>query len=54
MISWWAVALLFPAVVIALVDWRKGMVAMICVAFLQDPIRKLEMGRPVYFTHGQP
>ena len=50
MLDWWAFALLVPAVFIALVDWRKGLVAMIVVAFLQDPARKLELTRPVYFT----
>ena len=50
MLSWWAAVLLLPAGFIALVDWRKGLVAMIGVAFLQDPARKLELGRPVYFT----
>jgi len=50
MLSWWAVGLLIPAAFIALIDWRKGLVAMIVVAFLQDPARKLELTRPVYFT----
>ena len=50
MLNWWAVALALPAVFIALVDWRKGLFAMIIVAFLQDPARKLELDRPVYFT----
>src|SRR5437763_1430168 len=35
---------------IALIDWRRGMVAIIVVAFLQDPLRKLELDKPVYFT----
>lgn len=50
MLSWWAVAVTLPAVLLAMVDWRKGLVAMIAVAFLQDPARKLELERPVYFT----
>ena len=50
MISWYALALVLPAAFIALFDWRKGLVAMIVVAFLQDPARKLELDRPVYFT----
>ena len=35
---------------IALIDWRKGLFAMVIVAFLQDPARKLELDNPVYFT----
>ena len=50
MISWLAVALVLPAMVIAVFDWRKGLFAMVVVAFLQDPARKLELDRPVYFT----
>jgi hypothetical protein len=45
-----AVALVFPAALIALIDWRKGLFAMVVVAFLQDPARKLEVDEPVYFT----
>jgi len=37
-------------VFVALVDWRKGLFAMVVVAFLQDPARKLDIERPVYFT----
>jgi len=48
--GWWAILLLLPAVAIALFDWRKGLFAMLVVAFLQDPARKLEAGQPVYFT----
>ncbi len=33
-----------------LFDWRKGLFAMLVVAFLQDPVRKLEPDKPVYFT----
>ena len=50
MLSWYAIALALPAAFIALFDWRKGLLAMIIVAFLQDPVRKLEVDRPVYFT----
>jgi hypothetical protein len=50
MISWWAVSLALPALLVALVDWRKGLFAMLLVAFLQDPARKLEADQPVYFT----
>jgi hypothetical protein len=50
LVSWYAVALVLPAALVALFDWRKGLLAMIIVAFLQDPARKLEMERPVYFT----
>ena len=48
--SWLALALVVPAMAIALFDWRKGLFAMVVVAFLQDPARKLELDRPVYFT----
>jgi hypothetical protein len=37
-VSWYALAQC-PAAFIALFDWRKGLVAMIIVAFLQDPAR---------------
>jgi len=49
-LSWYAVALVLPTAFIALFDWRKGLIAMIIVALLQDPARKLELDRPVYFT----
>jgi hypothetical protein len=50
MVSIWAVALVAPALMIALVDWRKGLYALLVVAFLQDPARKLEPSQPVYFV----
>lgn len=50
MLSWWAVALVLPAVLVALDDWRNGLFALLFVAFLQDPARKLESDMPVYFT----
>lgn len=48
--SWLAVALVVPAAAVALADWRKGLFAMLVVAFLQDPARKLALDKPVYFT----
>jgi len=48
--NWLALALVLPATFIALLDWRKGLFAMLVVAFLQDPARKLELDKPVYFT----
>jgi len=38
------------AVGIALADWRKGLLACIAVGFVQDPLRKLWPGEPVYLT----
>jgi len=43
-------ALLMLAVGIALADWRKGLLACIAVGFVQDPLRKLWPGEPVYLT----
>jgi len=48
--SWLALALVLPAAVVAAIDWRKGLFAMLVVAFLQDPLRKLAVDKPVYFT----
>jgi hypothetical protein len=48
--SWLAVALVLPAAAVAVADWRKGLFAMLVVAFLQDPARKLAADKPVYFT----
>lgn len=50
MVSWWAVALILPAALVALLNWRMGLFAMLAVAFLQDPARKLALDKPVYFT----
>ena len=50
MISGLALALIVPAALIALIDWRAGLFAMIVVAFVQDPARKLALEEPVYFT----
>jgi hypothetical protein len=49
-LSWYAITLALPAILVALFDWRKGLLAMIIVALLQDPARKLEVDKPVYFT----
>ncbi len=35
---------------VALVDWRKGLLTCIAVGFLQDPLRKLWPGEPIYLT----
>src|SRR5712692_8145079 len=35
---------------VALADWRKGLVACVAVGFLQDPLRKLWPGEPIYLT----
>jgi hypothetical protein len=49
-VSWWALILTLPAALVAIADWRKGLFAMVVVAFLQDAARKLEVDKPVYFT----
>src|SRR6185295_3478540 len=45
---------LFAAVLLALViciaNWRLGICVCVLVGFLQDPLRKLAPGEPVYFT----
>ena len=38
------------AFVVALADWRKGLVACIAVGFLQDPLRKLWPGESIYLS----
>ncbi len=48
--SVWAILLVVPAVMISFFDWRKGLYAVLLVAFLQDPARKLDVDQPVYFT----
>ncbi len=48
--SWIALVLVLPAAAVAIVDWRKGLFAMLVVAMLQDPARKLAIDKPVYFT----
>jgi uncharacterized membrane protein (GlpM family) len=42
--------LLFVACAAAFRDWRDGFFACVVVALLQDPLRKLVPGEPVYFT----
>lgn len=49
-LSWWAILLTLPAILLSLFNWRVGLFAMLIVAFLQDPARKMEMDQPVYFT----
>ncbi len=44
------VVALVLALGVALVDWRKGLLACIAVGFLQDPLRKLWPGEPIYLT----
>jgi hypothetical protein len=44
------VALIFVGIFICLADWRKGIVLCIIVGFLQDPIRKMVPGEPLYIT----
>jgi hypothetical protein len=43
-------ALLALAFAVALADWRKGLLLCLAVGFLQDPLRKLWPGEPVYLT----
>jgi hypothetical protein len=43
-------AVLALASAIALTDWRKGLLLCLAVGFLQDPLRKLWPGEPVYLT----
>jgi hypothetical protein len=43
----WLIGLAFA---IALADWRKGLLLCLAVGFLQDPLRKLWPGEPVYLT----
>lgn len=35
---------------LALLDWRKGFAVVILAGFIQDPLRKLTPGEPVYLT----
>jgi hypothetical protein len=37
-------------IMVCLTDWRAGMVLCLAVGFLQDPIRKVVPGQPVYLT----
>ncbi|MBK8742603.1 MAG: hypothetical protein IPM02_25320 [Betaproteobacteria bacterium] len=45
-----AFALLLIPIVAAFVDWRSGLVLCVLTALLQDPMRKLTPGQPVYFV----
>lgn len=40
---------LLPALVAAFSNWRRGLFACVVVAILQDPLRKLAPGEPVYY-----
>jgi len=35
---------------VCFIDWRKGIFVCLVIGFLQDPLRKLVVGEPVYFT----
>jgi hypothetical protein len=43
-------ALSIFSVLLCLVDWRKGVILALIMGFLQDPMRKLMPGEPVYMT----
>ncbi len=45
-----AFALLAIPFFIAIMDWRKGFTLCVITALLQDPLRKLTPGQPVYFV----
>ena len=40
----------FIGLIVSVSDWRKGAFISVAVGFLQDPIRKLVPGEPVYLT----
>ena len=40
---------LLPALAATLSNWRYGLFACVLVAILQDPLRKLAPGEPVYY-----
>jgi hypothetical protein len=42
--------LLLLAGMLTLVDWRRGMLMCVIVGVLQDPLRKLAPGQPVYYV----
>lgn len=42
--------ILFFGLLICVADWRKGMFLCILIGFVQDPIRKLMPGEPLYIT----
>ena len=43
-------ALLIVALALCIANWRAGVSLCLLVGFLQDPLRKLTPGEPVYFT----
>ena len=45
-----AFAFLLIPVMAVLLDWRKGLALCVITALLQDPLRKLTPGQPVYFV----
>lgn len=47
--TWTYVAVLGVAALVALDNWRAGLLLVIPVGFLQDPLRKLAAGQPVFF-----
>lgn len=47
-----AAATLLVAIMVAFANWRLGVFAMIAVAVLQDPLRKLVPGQPAWFVLG--
>jgi hypothetical protein len=44
------IAFVFIGILICLADWRKGIFLCIIIGFLQDPIRKIIPGEPLYIT----
>ena len=44
-----AFAVLFMCVLIAVMNWQSGFFMCVVVALLQDPMRKLTPGQPIYF-----
>ena len=45
-----AISLLVIAAFCAFTDWRLGLLLCLATAILQDPLRKLIPGQPVYFV----
>jgi hypothetical protein len=45
-----AFALVLLAAMVALIDWRKGLMLCVLTAILQDPLRKLTPNEPAYFV----
>ncbi|MFC1605463.1 hypothetical protein ACFL33_01200 [Pseudomonadota bacterium] len=50
MITLFFFALVGVAAIVSLSDWRKGLLLMILVGLLQDPVRKIMPGAPVYMV----